>query len=200
MRVVYAECMKNFEKQSVKTHCIKCAIYATVYVWKFNKRAQKKKVCIPSERRNWKKKYLCYISLLNCSIHRYPCEFGGVAEGRPVVNKLDMFGQRVINNLWNALLTHYPEEVVVAFYSSQFKGELQLSMFYVLYENYQHFLLKWHDYLEANCLRKSKLLWNPSNSWVIDQNVQNMVLINNSRTAWHTKILMTFLSFSDNLL
>ena len=32
----------------------------------------------------------------------------------------------------------------------------------------------------------------PSSSWVIDQNMQNIVLINNSRTALSTKILMSF--------
>ena len=39
-----------------------------------------------------------------------------------------------------------------------------------------------------------------SSSWVIDQNMLNIALFNNSRTAWHTKILMSFLSFSENLL
>ena len=32
------------------------------------------------------------------------------------------------------------------------------------------------------------------------ENVQNIVLINNSRTAWPTEILMPLFSFSDNLL
>ena len=42
--------------------------------------------------------------------------------------------------------------------------------------------------------------------WVIDgtifndKNVKNIVLINNSRTSWRTKILMRSLSFIDNLL
>ena len=35
---------------------------------------------------------------------------------------------------------------------------------------------------------------------VIDQNSQNVVWANNSRTAWPTVILMLFLSFLDNLL
>ena len=35
--------------------------------------------------------------------------------------------------------------------------------------------------------------------WVFHQNKQNIVLINNWRIIWHTKI-MSFLSFSDNLL
>ena len=34
----------------------------------------------------------------------------------------------------------------------------------------------------------------------IDQNMKKIVLISNSRTAWPTKILMPFFSFSDNLL
>ena len=40
----------------------------------------------------------------------------------------------------------------------------------------------------------------PYDSWVIDQNVQNIILINNSRTAWPSQILMPFLSFADNLI
>ena len=40
----------------------------------------------------------------------------------------------------------------------------------------------------------------PSISWVFHQNKQNIVLINNWRTIWHTEIIMSFLSFSDNLL
>ena len=35
---------------------------------------------------------------------------------------------------------------------------------------------------------------------VLDQNVENIVFINNSRTTWTATILMSFLSFSDNLL
>ena len=43
----------------------------------------------------------------------------------------------------------------------------------------------------------------PTKSWVIDQNnilhvLMNM--INNSKTAWPTEILMLFVSFSHNLL
>ena len=34
----------------------------------------------------------------------------------------------------------------------------------------------------------------------MDQNSQNIVLINNSRTAWSTWILVLFLSSLDNLL
>ena len=39
-----------------------------------------------------------------------------------------------------------------------------------------------------------------SGSWVIDQNNILHVLINNSRTAWPTEVLMPFLSSSENLL
>ena len=34
----------------------------------------------------------------------------------------------------------------------------------------------------------------------MDQYSQNGILINNSRTAWPTSVLMPFLSFFDNLL
>ena len=61
-----------------------------------------------------------------------------------------------------------------------------------------------YEYLEVNCLQNSKMALNLirlSNSfWVIVQNMQNIILINNSRSAWSTKIWMAFLSFSDNLI
>ena len=45
-----------------------------------------------------------------------------------------------------------------------------------------------------------KFQYMPSSSWFVDRNVQNIVLINNSRTSWPTTILIPFFSFSDNLL
>ena len=48
---------------------------------------------------------------------------------------------------------------------------------------------KWHENFST-----------PSGSWVIDQNMQNSVLLNNSWTTWPKKILMPSLSFSDNML
>ena len=62
---------------------------------------------------------------------------------------------------------------------------------------------KQYDNLEVNCLRNSKMAPNLSRLscfWVIDQHMQNIVLINISRTDWPAKILMPFLSFSYNLL
>ena len=41
----------------------------------------------------------------------YPCPWGGVADGKPLVAGLEDFGQRVLNNLWNALQRDYIEEV-----------------------------------------------------------------------------------------
>ena len=38
-----------------------------------------------------------------------------------------------------------------------------------------------------------------SSSWAIDQNLQNFVLISNSRIAWLIKSFMQFLSFLDDL-
>ena len=49
---------------------------------------------------------------------------------------------------------------------------------------------KWHKISEA--------MWFLSN-WVIDQNVQN-ILLSDLRSAWPTEILMPLLSFLDNLL
>ena len=51
--------------------------------------------------------------------------------------------------------------------------------------------------------KKQKRIQNvgrPHGSCIINQNVPNIVLINNSRTTWPTKILMPFSSFTDYLL
>ncbi|ESN94362.1 hypothetical protein HELRODRAFT_164192 [Helobdella robusta] len=41
----------------------------------------------------------------------YPCSWGGVKDGRPIVTNLEAFGNRVIDNLWNAILKTYPENL-----------------------------------------------------------------------------------------
>ncbi|XP_063952437.1 telomerase protein component 1-like isoform X2 [Lytechinus pictus] len=40
----------------------------------------------------------------------YPCHFGGVVGGKPVVVNLEEFGRRVINNIWNYIKHAYPED------------------------------------------------------------------------------------------
>ena len=61
--------------------------------------------------------------------------------------------------------------------------------------------------LKNNISTLKQIVWetqkwhhNFSRWWLIDQNVQNIVWINNSQTSWPTKFLVQFLSFSDNLL
>ena len=61
-------------------------------------------------------------------------------------------------------------------------------------------------HFKANCLRKKELK-NGIEIWVsqvvfrvMDQNIQNIILSNNSRTAWPTWILMLFLSSLANVL
>ena len=78
----------------------------------------------------------------------------------------------------------------------------KLSIFCAHSENYGNFFEK-KKYFEANFQRNSKSVnfSRSSGSWVIDQNWQNIVLINNSKNAWTTWIIvMPFLSFSDNLI
>ncbi|XP_077865462.1 telomerase protein component 1-like [Saccoglossus kowalevskii] len=43
----------------------------------------------------------------------YPCEWGGLIDGKPMVGKLEHFGTRVLNNLWNAILKSFPDEEAV---------------------------------------------------------------------------------------
>ncbi|XP_022100533.1 telomerase protein component 1-like [Acanthaster planci] len=40
----------------------------------------------------------------------YPCRFGGIVDYKPVTTNLEELGMRVVNNLWNSFLQHYPEE------------------------------------------------------------------------------------------
>lgn len=48
---------------------------------------------------------------VDCICNRYPCRWGGVNEGRPMVAGLEQFAVRVLNNLWNAIQKAYPDEV-----------------------------------------------------------------------------------------
>ena len=73
----------------------------------------------------------------------------------------------------------------------------KLSMLFALSQSFQHFFK--NDMIILKQIVKETQKW-PNGSGVIDQNMQNTVLINNSRTTWPTKILMPFLSSSDNWL
>ena len=45
-------------------------------------------------------------------IHRrYPCRWGGVVDGKPIVSNLDSFGNRVMNNIWTAIKNNYLKQV-----------------------------------------------------------------------------------------
>ena len=41
----------------------------------------------------------------------YPCHWGGVVDGKPMVTGLEQFGSRVLNNLWTAITREFPDEV-----------------------------------------------------------------------------------------
>ena len=88
------------------------------------------------------------------------------------------------------------------------KGErhpkMRLSMFCVLFQNYQHIFRKNNDYLEANCLRNSKNGIKISVCKAVLElliNMLNTALINKlkNRLAYYN-ITMQYLNFSDNLL
>ncbi|XP_033757244.1 LOW QUALITY PROTEIN: telomerase protein component 1-like [Pecten maximus] len=44
---------------------------------------------------------------------KYPCHWGGVAEDKPLVSGLELFGARVLNNLWNSINKLYIEQAEV---------------------------------------------------------------------------------------
>ena len=57
---------------------------------------------------DWILRYIETCLYLACS---YPCRWGGVAEGKPVVAGLEAFGHRVLANLSNAIATLCPPDV-----------------------------------------------------------------------------------------
>lgn len=59
-----------------------------------------------------------------CCCIRYPCCWGGLVDGKPYVDGLNSFAERVLNNVWNAVQKSYPLEV-------RFGGSI-LVIFYVL--------------------------------------------------------------------
>ena len=83
--------------------------------------------------------------------------------------------------------------------------EPKSSMFCVLSQNDQQYLENKCKLPEANIIRNSKMALSfffssPSNAWVIDLNHDFACFNQNSRTVGRTKILIPFLSLSDNLL
>lgn len=49
----------------------------------------------------------CPDSACACFAHRYACEWGGVAAGRPYVGGLEEFGQLVLQDVWNMIQKLY---------------------------------------------------------------------------------------------
>ena len=47
------------------------------------------------------------------SAFSYPCRWGGLVDGKPLVAGLEVFGSRALNNLWNAIQKHFPDEVLL---------------------------------------------------------------------------------------
>ena len=43
----------------------------------------------------------------------YPCRWGGLVDGKPLVAGLEVFGSRALYNLWNAIQKHFPDEVLL---------------------------------------------------------------------------------------
>ena len=44
-------------------------------------------------------------------IFSYPWHWGGVVDNKPVAAGLNAFGEHVLENMLDALLEHYPDEV-----------------------------------------------------------------------------------------
>lgn len=49
----------------------------------------------------------------------YPCLWGGVVAGQPVVAGLHDFGMRALNNIWNAIVKLCPDDVSVGTHVTQ---------------------------------------------------------------------------------
>ncbi|XP_074640264.1 telomerase protein component 1-like isoform X2 [Tubulanus polymorphus] len=65
-----------------------------------NKRSEKKMLLLKSRIKS---------SGIEC-FDGYPCQWGGVVDGKPITAGLEEFGRRALNNLWNAILKYYPDE------------------------------------------------------------------------------------------
>ncbi|XP_065187507.1 telomerase protein component 1-like [Sycon ciliatum] len=52
-------------------------------------------------------------------VAEYSCRWGGVADGKPMVVGLEAFGQRVLEQLWNAIKRTFPEEDEVDWFASE---------------------------------------------------------------------------------
>ena len=63
----------------------------------------------PDLGRIWVKNILV-LKIIYCS---YPCRWGGIVDGKPLVAGLESFGARALNNLWNSIIKHFPDEVRV---------------------------------------------------------------------------------------
>ena len=44
----------------------------------------------------------------NCIYEDYPCQWRGVVDGKPMVGGLELFGARVLDDLWEAIKAEVP--------------------------------------------------------------------------------------------
>jgi len=51
--------------------------------------------------------------VLLLSLHSYPCVWGGVVDGKPMVAGLEEFASRALNNLWNGIQKLFPLDSMV---------------------------------------------------------------------------------------
>lgn len=49
------------------------------------------------------------IVFLSLSPSSYPCEWGGIVDGKPCVKGLERFGKAVLEDLWGAVLKQFVE-------------------------------------------------------------------------------------------
>ncbi|KAJ8268578.1 hypothetical protein COCON_G00137500 [Conger conger] len=71
----------------------------------------------------------------------YPCEWGGVTEGKPYVKGLEEFGKAVLDDLWGVLLKNFVEEVD----QTELESEVTEQELY-------------HDALQRQCYGRDKLI------------------------------------------
>lgn len=53
--------------------------------------------------------------LLYVFFYSYPCEWGGVVDGKPYLKNLEVFGRALLEDLWTAVEQQFVEVIVSIF-------------------------------------------------------------------------------------
>ena len=75
--------------------------------------------------------------------YRYPCRWGGLVDGKPLVAGLESFGSRALNNLWNAIQKHFPDEVCM-----KYSLLVLLPLWHLSKTCFTHIIMLWINFIQ----------------------------------------------------